>query len=128
VAALVTAGCNASVQGAIAPNPQPPAASAPAATSTGGGGGGDVQVSFKSQVVPILQAHCAKCHVQGNPNVPFAMFNQDGTADHDSVAYRIDQMTAAIRAGRMPKDKPGSVSDAEISTLEAWSQQGGQDN
>lgn len=116
--ALVLAGCGTS---------NTPPASQP--TTTGGGGGSnDVTVSFKGQVVPVLQNHCARCHVAGNPDVPFTMFNADGSPKADTVAFRITDMIAAIRAKKMPKDAPGSVSDAELATLEAWSAQGAENN
>jgi len=136
VAALLTCGCSSSTPGSVTPPPvTAPLTDAPntsdqpvgAAQPGGGGGGGDVQVSFKSQVVPILQAHCAKCHTEGRPS-PFAMFNKDGTPNQATVAFRITDMIGAIRTGKMPKDAPGSVTSAEIATLEAWAAQGAQDN
>ena len=124
---LVIAGCSSSPT----PAGQAPAAQAQqqAAQATGGGGGSsDVAVSFKGQVLPILKEHCARCHVAGSASVPFTMFAADGSPQQETVAYRITDMIAAIRAKKMPKDAPGSVSEAEVSTLEAWAAQGSLDN
>ena len=124
--ALMIAGCSS------APTPPAtqqlqdgPVTKGPAA---GGGGTDDVTVSFKTQVVPILKDHCAKCHVAGNPNVPFTMFDADGNPQQATVAFRITDMIAAVRAKKMPKDKPGSVSEQELGILEAWNAQGAPDN
>ncbi|MDB5099181.1 MAG: hypothetical protein JWM80_3602 [Cyanobacteria bacterium RYN_339] len=123
IALFTIGGCTSAPQVAAPPTTQV----VPPVTAGGGGGNVDVQVSFKDQVVPILQAHCAKCHTEGRP-APFFMFNADGSPNRDAVAFHVDQMVEAVRSGKMPKDAPGSVSDAELATLEAWSQQGLQDN
>jgi hypothetical protein len=76
-------------------------------------------VSFQAQVVPVLRAHCARCHVVGGTG-PFAMFDADGTPRFQTVHDRIRTVVEAIETKYMPLDAPGSVTAAEIQVLRAW--------
>lgn len=75
--------------------------------------------SFQAQVVPVLRAHCIKCHGVGGTG-PFAMFDADGTPRYQTVHDRITSMLEAIETRYMPLDAPGAVTDAEIQALRAW--------
>ncbi|MDB5099915.1 MAG: hypothetical protein JWM80_4336 [Cyanobacteria bacterium RYN_339] len=94
----------------------------------GGGGGGGKAVAFQADVVPVLKAHCAACHTEGNPTVPFFMFNADGSANYANVQEHGTQMVDAVTAGRMPKGQPGSVAKADLAKLSGWVAAGSKDD
>ncbi|MFP5501718.1 MAG: hypothetical protein ACLGIN_04460 [Candidatus Sericytochromatia bacterium] len=78
-------------------------------------------VSFKTQVVPVLDQHCAACHTAGRgAAAAVEMFDAEGEAKHPVIAARIGDMVQAIESERMPLGKPGSVPAEAIEMLKAW--------
>lgn len=84
--------------------------------------------SLKSEITPILQQHCAKCHGGGSGAGGLTMFDAAGAVQHTTVKARMADMIAAIRAKRMPMDNPGGVPEDQIKKLEAWNTAGGPNN
>lgn len=77
-------------------------------------------VSFRAEVVPILQAHCAGCHSLGRQAAAVPMFDAQGTPIHRAIKTHFFHMLMAIDEGTMPRDKPGSVPAEQVSVLKAW--------
>jgi mono/diheme cytochrome c family protein len=97
----------------------------PAAWSSGGSTGATATLSFVGDVVPILKSNCAACHTAGGPGaVKVLMFDAAGVPQYTVVRSRIRDMLAAIKDGRMPRGKPGSVPADQVATLLAWANQG----
>lgn len=107
VLALVAGGCTAVLPPALYPLP---------ASGTGGG------PSYAKEVVPILRAHCAKCHVPGNPGP--ALFEADGTSRYDETRNRLDDLVRSIKKKQMPPAPAVALSDEERAILEAWQRAG----
>lgn len=117
LAAAVAIGCTGQTPSTPS-SPAPGASQAPAAA-----------VSFKTDVTPVLTQHCAACHTAGRGGAAAVeMFSAAGEAQHAKIAPAIANMIAAVKAGRMPKGKPGSVPEAQIKTLENWQSAGAPNN
>ncbi len=86
-------------------------------------------VSFRTDVVPILRAHCIACHLPGGiaPR-EYQYFDAAQNPQHAVVKRKIGEMVTAIKAGRMPLNASGSLSASEIATLEAYRDAGAPDN
>ena len=109
--AFAAVGCTAVLPPGSQNSPAPAASVAP----------GTAAVSFKTQVVPVLDQHCAACHTAGRGGAnAVEMFDAEGEAKHAVIAARIGDMVQAIESGRMPLGKPGSVPAEAIATLKAW--------
>ncbi len=119
-ALAVVAGCTAVLPPALYPAQAPTAAS-------GGVGPAGVGVSFRGEVVPILRQHCAQCHGPAGPG-PFAMFDEQGGARHATIRGRMPDMLLAIRQGRMPLGRPGTVPAREVELLDRWRADGAPEN
>jgi mono/diheme cytochrome c family protein len=90
--------------------------------------GATTSVSFKTDVVPVLQEHCARCHgAGGQGSGAITMFDSKGAAQYDAIKTNIVSMLAAIKGGRMPLDKPNSVPADKVQKLDDW-QKGGAPN
>lgn len=119
LAGAVIIGCT----GQTPSTPSSPAPGSSTAPTTGA-------VSFKTDVDPILKQHCSACHTAGRGAAAamVEMYAADGTAQYDKIKPAIGSMIAAIKAGRMPKGKPGSVPDDQVKKLEAWQAAGTPNN
>jgi mono/diheme cytochrome c family protein len=81
----------------------------------------DTPRSFRTEVVPILRKHCASCHTEGRGGAKaLTMFNAAGEPQYEAVKENIGRMLLEIQAGRMPKGKPDSLTQAEFDTLDMW--------
>jgi hypothetical protein len=84
------------------------------------------EVDFAHEVVPLLKAHCGKCHTNGayKESVSFdtrdAMLETGAVEPGDSSAsYLIDLVTSADKELRMPPEGP-ALSAAEVEVLRRW--------
>jgi hypothetical protein len=115
--------------GAGSPPPPMPTAMKPVAIKPG-------EVSFASDVAPLLQEHCLKCHGgdETEANLSMASLNalmkggRTGAAlvagkGSDSLLVK-KLRGAGIEGQRMPLGSP-PLSDAAIATIEKWIDQGG---
>lgn len=119
----LVAGAGAIVIGCTGQTPSTPSSPSPSASAP------TSMVSFKTNVEPILKQRCAACHTVGGGGAgSVEMFSAAGAAQHAKIKPAIGQMIDAIRKGRMPRNAPGSVPEAEIKTLEAWQAAGAPNN
>jgi hypothetical protein len=77
-------------------------------------------VSLRKDIVPMIKMRCSQCHGgwilgTGEPNT--------ARLKHD-----LNDIILRVEHGNMPKDKPGSVTTAEIAALKAWQASGAPDN
>lgn len=82
--------------------------------------------SFKTDVSPMIASRCAPCHMAGRTSP--ALFGADGTPSAALLAKEGNRSLTEIRAGRMPRNAPGSVTAAETAALSEWVAQGAADN
>jgi mono/diheme cytochrome c family protein len=140
--ALALAGCGQASAPAPTPTPwltsgTPTAAASP--TSSGAPGGA---ISFKADIEPIFQAHCAACHIaiqsgglylgdyqgliKGGNVVPGPIVKPGNHAD--SILYQIISPSGSWPGGnRMPLGGP-YLDGATINTIATWIDQGAKDN
>jgi hypothetical protein len=85
-------------------------------------------VSFRSEVVPVLQEHCAGCHSLGRQAASVPMFDSRGAPIHRAIKTHFFHMLLAIEEGTMPRGKPGSVPADKVGLLKAWWEAGAPDN
>lgn len=87
-----------------------------------------LDVSFSSQVLPILTNNCFSCH--SNQNAPDFAFGIS-LEDHADVALMGPAITGAIKHldnySPMPKNAP-MLDSCSIMKIEAWVNQGSPDN
>jgi uncharacterized membrane protein len=87
-------------------------------------------VSYSTQVVPILQNNCYKCH-QGSNTVNSGGIN---LGDYAHFKVRVDNgdvRSAITHDGRvtpMPYDRVDKLPACELNTILAWIDQGAQNN
>jgi hypothetical protein len=75
----------------------------------------DTTISFARNIVPMLGAHCAACHILSTIGpVPFNTY-----AD---VVAKIDRMIVRTQAGTMPPAGSGyaQLSTSQVDTLKIW--------
>jgi hypothetical protein len=72
-------------------------------------GGSNVQLSYATDIKPIEDARCSKCHVKGP--------GQELTG-YDQWKAQKDAISTAVREGRMPAD--GLLDPASIQKIERW--------
>lgn len=100
-------------------------------------------VSYQRDVAPILQKHCASCHVPGRPGYAASGFD---LRNYDSlmkgtrfgpVVLPGDPLTSVLvmliegRADpslKMPHGGAAPLTETEIKTIRAWVQQGAKNN
>ncbi len=129
LATFVLAGCSAVLPPAMWPQSTPAVTTTPTGDATGSAAGAAYQtaaVSFKSDVVPILKLHCAECHIAGQ--LTPGMFDSSGNAQYDAIKTNIQEMLMMVQSKQMPMDKPGSVTSAELQTLQSWASAGAPNN
>lgn len=91
-------------------------------------------VSFKSNVLPIFQQHCQKCHGNDNPEegLELTSYNtvlsgsQNGTVVEPGAPDK-SYLVKMVVEKKMPKKGP-PLSSAEIDTISAWIKAGAKDN
>lgn len=83
--------------------------------------------TFRTDVAPLLQAHCAPCHRPGQA-APFSLLTY---ADAQKRARQLAEVTGKrIMPPWLPSSAPGefvgqrSLADAQIETLRRWADQG----
>ncbi len=107
-----------------------------------GGCAQEAQVSFKSDVQPILDKHCASCHTGEGDGVKASGFKVDGHANvmkgtklgpmvvaghsESSSLYRL-VAGKVDKSIQMPHGKE-KLADAEIGSIKSWIDQGAKDN
>ena len=100
-------------------------------------------VSYQRDVAPILQKHCASCHVPGQPGYAASGFDLQG---YDSlmkgtrfgaVVLPGDPMTSVLvmliegrvdPSIRMPHGSAKPMTETEINTIHRWVKQGAKNN
>jgi mono/diheme cytochrome c family protein len=105
-------------------------------------GGGRQEISFKNQLQPVVNKHCAECHTGGGPGAEKSGFAVDsyqsllkGTkygpvvVPGSSVSSSLYRLVAGKvdPSIRMPHGKE-KLSAAEIVLIEQWIDQGAKDN
>ncbi len=126
-----------------APTSKP--AAKPAAASPGGAHGTRV-VSFRRDVLPVLQDHCMACHFQKDhwPGMDLSqdrayttLVNQKGTlsgkqflvkADDPNDSFLMNKLSAKPRAGDPMPPYGKGLSPAENHLIAQWIQQGAKNN
>ena len=107
-----------------------------------GGCGGQPQVSFKTDVQPLLQEYCASCHVGGGEGATASGFQvgsyeavMKGTK-YGPVVVAGDPLSSSLYrlvAGKvdpsiqMPHGEKALAAE-EVATIEAWIEQGAENN
>lgn len=106
--------------------------------------GGEVAVSYRADVVPILNAHCVACHLTGQEQGGIALHaraaraNLVGVASEQSQLLRVEPGDAArsylfhklknthLDAGGAGEPMPmgNSLSAAQIAVITRWIEQG----
>ena len=77
-------------------------------------------VSLRADVMPMLKSRCTTCHG--------SWVAADGSPNYAAIKRNADPMILRIQARKMPRDKPGSVTDVELAALKAWKAAGMLDN
>ena len=100
-------------------------------------------VSYQKDVAPILQKHCASCHVPGKPGYAASGFDLQGYDSlmkgtrYGAVVLPGDPMTSVLvmliegRADpsiKMPHGGANPMSETEIKTIRLWVTQGAKNN
>lgn len=111
--------------------------------SAGGCARKPVAVSYQRDVAPILQNHCASCHVPGQPGYAASGFDLQG---YDSlmkgtrfgaVVLPGDPMTSVLvmliegrvdPSIKMPHGGVNPLTEADIKTIRRWVKQGAKNN
>jgi mono/diheme cytochrome c family protein len=88
----------------------------------GAAGHGDVaaNVSFKTQIQPMLNTNCVSCH---GPTKQTSGVRVDTYAN---VSANLQEVTAEIETGAMPPT--GSLSASDLQLFQAWVDQGALNN
>ena len=86
-------------------------------------------VDFAHDVVPILKAHCAKCHTNGTYKGSVSLDTRADVTKKAAVPGKaaaselIKRVTSADPEERMPPDGP-RLTDKQVATLKAWIDEG----
>jgi hypothetical protein len=101
------------------------------------------EVSYQRDVAPILQKHCASCHVPGQPGYAASGFDLHGYDSlmkgtrYGPVVLPGDPLTSVLvmliegRADpsiKMPHGGANPLTEAEIKTIHEWVKQGARNN
>jgi hypothetical protein len=101
------------------------------------------EVSYQRDVAPILQKHCASCHVPGQPGYAASGFDLQGYDSlmkgtrYGPVVLPGDPLTSVLvmliegRADpsiKMPHGGANPLTEAEIKTIHEWVKQGARNN
>ena len=88
------------------------------------------EVDFAHQIVPLLQKHCAECHMEGAQKGGFSMNTRDALlagSENGPVAvpgaaaesYLLDVLVTEHDADRMPPEGP-PLSEEEVELIRQW--------
>jgi mono/diheme cytochrome c family protein len=88
-------------------------------------------VRFETDVQPVLKLHCSRCHAGRSPEAELDLTSVEGVfrgskSDRVVVPGKAEEslLFEVVREGRMPPDKKGPLSVAEIATIRQWIQSG----
>ena len=96
----------------------------PAGTDKGGGGAGETAMVTADQASAVLTTNCMPCHGGENPKKGFNLESVDNAVNTgaitkgDAASSMIVKAMKGDGAKKMPPQ--GSVSDADIKTVEDW--------
>lgn len=83
-------------------------------------------VSFRTQIAPLLSDRCAYCHGSiGAGGV--TLFDGSGDAVYSSIKARIASIIGEVSSGGMPRNGT-RLSQSEVELLESWNDAGAPDN
>lgn len=93
--------------------------------------GAESAVSFETDVAPIIQEHCIRCHLPGNAKGDLSLATFESLQENEYVvagdpdnSYLLDVVTAHDgEPPAMPKDGP-PLSEEEVSRIRQWIQEG----
>lgn len=92
------------------------------------------EVSFASEVMPILEKHCWECHSEENAELGLMLDTYEGVmagSDYGTVVEPGDPdaslLIDMIASGDMPEDAD-PMPAAELDVLKAWVAEGAQNN
>jgi uncharacterized membrane protein len=100
-------------------------------------------VSYQRDVAPILQKHCASCHVPGQPGYAASGFDLQGYdalmkgTRFGAVVLPGDPMTSVLvmliegrvdPSIKMPHGGANPLTETEIKTIRRWVEQGARNN
>ena len=100
-------------------------------------------VSYQKDVAPILQKHCASCHVPGQPGYAASGFDLQGYDSlmkgtrYGAVVLPGDPMTSVLvmliegrvdPSIKMPHGGANPLTETEIKTIRRWVKQGAKNN
>lgn len=83
-------------------------------------------VSFQTQVVPLLQNHCAACH-SGPGASRIALFDALGSARYTTIKAAIGQIVYDVKRGSMPLSGR-RLTQSEAQLLDTWRMEGALNN
>lgn len=83
-------------------------------------------VSFQTQVVPLLQNHCAACH-SGPGASRIALFDAVGSARYTTIKAAISQIVYDVKRGSMPLSGR-RLTQSEAQLLDTWRMEGALNN
>ncbi len=120
---------------ACGPQAVPSATDGTAAPAQGSSTGTDAPVSFKTDVLPILQSRCTKCHggakTEKGLNVTDYQHLMAGAGADGPVVVASDaaksKLIQMVQSGKMPK-MSAKLLPAQIQTLIDWVNQGALNN
>jgi len=134
VGMMLLAACGPQAAPTAANGATAPAQNSSAATNTPAADGTDAPISFKKDVLPILQSRCIKCHggqkTEKGLNMTDFQHLMAGSEKgpvvvaSDAAASKMIQM---VQQGKMPKMSAKLLPD-QIQTLVDWINQGALDN
>ena len=82
---------------------------------------------FEKDVLPILQAHCTRCHGSKSRKAELNLTSREGVWQGSEsgpviVPGKVDESSLwkVLREGRMPPDKKNPLSRAEMETVRRW--------
>ena len=83
---------------------------------------------FETDVLPIFQAHCARCHGAKPRKAELNLTSRDGAFQGSESgpvivpgkALRQSLLLKVLREGRMPPEKKDRLSDAKVETIRRW--------
>lgn len=128
VALSLTIGCTPEPTPGTGPDQyagHPVATPSPAATVMPSGSQ-TTDVSFQTQVAPLLQARCASCHGSTGAG-GVTLFDGAGDARYSAIKARIASIIGEVSSGQMPRNAP-RLTQEEVEMLESWNDAGAPEN
>lgn len=94
---------------------------------TGGTTCDTIGMKYSTDVLPILQANCYRCHGNGNANGGVALDGYSAMVTQVNNGNLVGAITHAAGYTPMPYDG-GKLSDCEIAKIQAWINEGTPNN